>query len=78
MFVSIVIPMFNEENNILKLLSEIEIALKTEASLVVAPLQDLLSLDDKARFNTPGTVGNNWNWRLNSFDSKFSRVYQPI
>ena len=29
MFVSIVIPMFNEENNILKLLSEIEIALKT-------------------------------------------------
>lgn len=29
MFVSIVIPMFNEENNILKLLSEIEITLKT-------------------------------------------------
>ena len=42
----------------------LEIGLKTEANLVVAPLQDLLSLGDEARFNTPGTIGNNWCWRL--------------
>ena len=47
----------------------IEIGLKTEARLFVAPLQDLLCLDDAARFNKPGTIKDNWNWRLNSFDS---------
>ena len=47
----------------------IELGLKTDAMLFIAPLQDLLSLDDKARFNTPGTVKDNWNWRLTSFDS---------
>ncbi len=46
----------------------IDMGLKTEASLVVVPLQDLLSLDDQARFNTPGTIENNWNWRLISLD----------
>ena len=44
--------------------------LQTDARLFVAPLQDLLSLDDKARFNTPGTIGNNWNWRLVSLDNR--------
>ncbi|MFY8148432.1 MAG: 4-alpha-glucanotransferase [Prochlorococcaceae cyanobacterium] len=42
----------------------LELALATPAELVIAPLQDLLELDDRARFNTPGTVGENWNWRL--------------
>jgi 4-alpha-glucanotransferase len=28
------------------------------------PLQDLLELDDRARFNTPGTSSGNWTWRL--------------
>ena len=46
----------------------LEMALKTEAKLVVVPLQDLLSLDDEARFNTPGTIENNWKWRLRNFD----------
>ena len=32
--------------------------------MVVVPLQDLLELGDEARFNTPGTLGNNWTWRL--------------
>jgi 4-alpha-glucanotransferase len=27
-------------------------------------VQDLLELDDGARFNTPGTASGNWNWRL--------------
>ena len=32
-------------------------------------MQDLLSLDNKSRFNTPGTIGDNWSWRLKEFDS---------
>ena len=40
------------------------------ADLVIFPIQDLLGLDDKARINTPGTVGSpNWEWRLESYDS---------
>ena len=47
----------------------IEIGLATDAKLFVVPVQDLLSLDDSNRFNKPGTVGNNWTWRLQGFDS---------
>lgn len=32
--------------------------------LAVAPTQDLLGLDDSARFNVPSTLGNNWVWRM--------------
>ena len=42
----------------------LEIALASSAQLTVVPLQDLLELGDEARFNTPGTVGGNWSWRL--------------
>jgi 4-alpha-glucanotransferase len=44
----------------------LELGLRSEASLVVVPLQDLLHLDDRARFNTPGTCEGNWGWRLGS------------
>lgn len=27
-------------------------------------MQDLLGLDDKARMNIPGTLGDNWTWRM--------------
>lgn len=49
----------------------LELAMASEAELVVAPLQDLLELGDEARFNSPGTVGShNWSWRLErSIDS---------
>ena len=43
----------------------LEIGLKTNANLFVAPIQDLLSLDNSCRFNTPGTIKNNWRWKLN-------------
>ena len=43
----------------------LEAALASPADLAVAPLQDLLELDDHARFNTPGTTSGNWTWRLN-------------
>lgn len=41
-----------------------ELALASSAELVVVPLQDLMGLDDRARFNTPGTASGNWSWRL--------------
>ena len=46
-----------------------DMAFATPAELVVAPLQDLLHLDDAARFNTPGTSEGNWSWRQPSFDA---------
>ena len=31
----------------------------------MSPIQDILSLDDSCRLNTPGTITNNWKWKLN-------------
>ncbi len=45
--------------------SLIEIGIKTNANLFIAPLQDILSLDDSSRLNIPGTIKNNWKWKLN-------------
>ena len=43
----------------------IEIGMNTNAYLFIAPLQDILSLDDTSRLNIPGTTKNNWKWKLN-------------
>jgi len=37
----------------------------TKANLFIAPIQDILSLDDSSRLNRPGTIKNNWKWKLN-------------
>ena len=37
----------------------------TKANLFIAPIQDILSLDDSSRLNIPGTIQNNWKWKLN-------------
>ena len=37
----------------------------TNANLFIAPIQDILSLDDSSRLNIPGTTKNNWKWQLN-------------
>ncbi len=37
---------------------------RSNARLVVIPLQDLLALDSSARMNIPGTTGGNWRWRF--------------
>ena len=37
----------------------------TKANLFIAPIQDILSLDDSSRLNIPGTTKNNWRWKLN-------------
>ena len=42
----------------------LQLALASTAELAVVPIQDLLELGDEARFNTPGTIGGNWSWRL--------------
>ncbi|MCF7859603.1 MAG: 4-alpha-glucanotransferase [Candidatus Cloacimonetes bacterium] len=42
----------------------IEAALDSKALIAIAPLQDYLGLDNSARFNTPGTIENNWRWRF--------------
>jgi 4-alpha-glucanotransferase len=42
----------------------LEAAMATEADLAIVPVQDLLELDDRSRFNTPGTGSGNWTWRL--------------
>ncbi len=47
--------------------SLIETAWKCKSVIAIAPLQDFLSLDSTARFNSPGIAGGNWQWRLNTF-----------
>ncbi len=42
----------------------IRIGMETKAKLFVAPMQDLLNLDDSCRLNKPGSTNNNWSWRL--------------
>ena len=42
----------------------IEIGMDTTANLFIAPIQDILSLDDSSRLNIPGTTKNNWKWKL--------------
>lgn len=42
----------------------IETAYKSPAETVIIPIQDFLELGSEARMNIPGTVGDNWKWRL--------------
>ncbi|MEM9159209.1 MAG: 4-alpha-glucanotransferase, partial [Verrucomicrobiota bacterium] len=36
---------------------------RSVSRLAIVQLQDLMSLDDSARFNTPGEAVGNWEWR---------------
>ncbi len=45
--------------------SLMEIGMHTNGNLFIAPIQDILSLDDSSRLNRPGTIKNNWKWKLN-------------
>ena len=42
----------------------IEFAYASRSRMTIVPMQDLLGLDERARMNTPGTVGLNWKWCL--------------
>lgn len=45
-------------------------AYSSVADIVVIPMQDLLNLDETARFNTPSVAGGNWEWKLKPGDIK--------
>ncbi len=42
----------------------IRLAISSVANLAIIPMQDVLGLNEHARMNRPGTVKNNWRWRL--------------
>lgn len=45
--------------------------------LCIIPTQDILSLDDSARINTPSTIGSpNWEWKLTSFSKLIEKIKQ--
>jgi len=46
----------------------IRLALASVARLAILPLQDILSLDGRARMNDPSTNAGNWRWRYSSSD----------
>lgn len=54
----------------------IRLLMMSSADSVIIPLQDLLGLGKKARMNLPGSLENNWTWRLDSLES--IEKYQPI
>lgn len=42
----------------------IRTAFSSVSNLAVSPMQDILGLDNSARFNIPSTLGGNWVWRI--------------
>jgi 4-alpha-glucanotransferase len=42
----------------------IRAVLASVADTAIVPAQDLLGLGSEARMNRPGTVSDNWRWRL--------------
>jgi 4-alpha-glucanotransferase len=42
----------------------IRLAMNSVADLVIIPMQDILGLGVESRMNHPGTVRNNWTWRM--------------
>ena len=52
----------------------IDMALQSPAQLVIIPMQDILGLDSRARFNTPGVIGGNWLWRVTAADLTTERA----
>lgn len=46
--------------------------LSLKARWAILPIQDILGMDDKARINSPGTVGSpNWEWKLINFNEVY-------
>ena len=42
----------------------VEMVSQSKGRVSMFPVQDILGLGEDARMNTPGTIGNNWGWRL--------------
>ena len=52
----------------------IELAWSSVAVFAIAQMQDILELGNESRMNTPGTVFNNWNWRMKENYSNKARI----
>ena len=48
----------------------INLAMSTKAKTCIIPIQDYLGLGSEARVNIPGTVGDNWSWRIKEIPSE--------
>lgn len=59
-----------------KFLAVLRMAMASVSFLCVLPMQDLLMLGSEARMNTPGTVGNNWQWRFDWTQVKPAMIEQ--
>jgi 4-alpha-glucanotransferase len=46
----------------------VRLALGSVADTAIIPMQDYLELGSEARFNTPSTLGGNWQWRMDRDD----------
>ncbi len=46
----------------------ISLIMRSRANVCIIPMQDWLGYDDKARMNTPSTIGENWKWRMKESD----------
>jgi 4-alpha-glucanotransferase len=55
----------------------IRLAWSSVARTAVVPLQDVLSLDSRARMNTPGVAEANWRWRAKASDLS-PRKFAPL
>ena len=42
----------------------VKAVMESAADTAMFPMQDLLGLDTTCRMNMPGTLGNNWGWRM--------------
>lgn len=56
----------------------IDTTLACPAALTILPMQDILALGAGHRMNTPGTIGNNWHWRLSlsQLDEQLAQHYK--
>ena len=52
----------------------IKAAWSSKAVFAIAPMQDLLGLDNSARMNYPGNLQGNWGWRFHDMDIDESLV----
>ena len=56
----------------------VQLSLQSPYDVVVIPMQDILSLDDLARMNVPGTIGSpNWEWKMKDF-KQFDMTIQSL
>jgi 4-alpha-glucanotransferase len=56
----------------------IELALQSEATIAIFPLQDILTLDEKSRINNPAAINGNWRWRWSPSRNPAKRPFERL